>query len=126
MGNAAAGRLGGYFANPTVLGAVGGAPSVALGVGNIPAHTHNGSNNTGTDFPDHNHGFTAVIGTSTVLGIGTGGVAFQCTQFGSTTGGANQRHQHSFSFTTDGGNGLGGTPFASFGPRKLVTFYMKL
>lgn len=60
-------------------------------------HTHTGGGNTGDDFPDHSHNYQQFgLGGSPGLGsgpfqLGTGTVA---------SGGANQRHIHSYSFTT--------------------------
>jgi hypothetical protein len=45
---------------------------------------------------------------------------------GGTTGGQNQNHQHAFSFTTDGGNGLSATAFAVASPAMVMTWYMKM
>jgi hypothetical protein len=123
MGNAAAGRFGSFFTNPTTLGSVGGAASASLAAGNLPPHTHNGGGTTGGDSPDHTHAYNA---PAPGPGTGTTPNYFESGQQAANTGGASARHTHPYSFTTDGGNGLAGSAFASFGPRKLITIYMKL
>lgn len=65
-------------------------------------HTHGFSGTTGTDFPDHNHQVS--IGAGAAAGPVTGGGQFSLPVAPSTvtSGGANQRHQHSFSGSTAG------------------------
>lgn len=110
-----------------------------------PDHTHSGT--TGVDAPDHSHtinggasftvGSTSVgsgpsppgaAGPATVIsGVSSGASARHAHPF--TSGGASTRHQHPFMsnvFTTDNGNGTFNSPFASVGPMKLTTFYIKL
>ena len=43
MGNSAAGRLGSYFANATILGSAGGAPSFQIAPANLPPYTPSGA-----------------------------------------------------------------------------------
>jgi microcystin-dependent protein len=124
MGNALAGRLPpAVFASADVLGSLGGNVYAALSAGNLPPHSHNGSGTTGTDYPDHTHGYSAY---STYHNDGTQALDVPVGLYTAQTTGANTRHQHNFSFTTDGGNGLAGSGFAAFGPRKLLTIYIKL
>jgi hypothetical protein len=124
MGNSAAGRLtASYFgAVATVLGAVGGGEYFTLAPTHIPVSGLSVSGTTGTDSPDHTHGYTdaSVVGGQKPSGTGTS--PFSGTQPG-TTGGASTRHTHPFSANLTGG---GGQPLRTIGPRKLCTFYMKL
>jgi hypothetical protein len=64
-------------------------------------HVHTGSGTTGNDSPDHSHGVTAPNANTT-----TGGGAFPAggPVVNQSTGGANTRHTHPFSFTTSGVN----------------------
>lgn len=77
-------------------------PDQAITTGTESAdHTHSGSGTTSQDFPDHTHNYT----TGIFSGSSTGGGAFACAPSGSqtlTSGGANARHQHTYSFTTGG------------------------
>jgi hypothetical protein len=130
MGAGAQGNLtAATIANPTLVGSVGGSQQVTLAQNNLPnytltggasgvftvsgttspvsndhSHTYSGSGTTGNDSPDHTHGFTAILANPSVVGMGTGGVALQANNAASTTGGANQRHAHGFSWsgTTSG------------------------
>ncbi|MBR0747390.1 hypothetical protein JQ582_25985 [Bradyrhizobium japonicum] len=121
MGNGAAGRLAGYFANATVLGAAGGSPGMSLQLGHMVPHTHSGT--TGVDYPDHAHNYTQRGGVLHQDGTNQATVATQ--DIGNTTSGANARHQHNY--TTNGGDGgLAAAPFSLISPRKLCTLYIKL
>ena len=125
MGNVASGRLTSVFASGTTLGGVGGLSAPTLAVGNLPPHTHNGGGTTQADSPDHAHPYTAGGGA---VGVGSQAIAITAGLPGgaANTGGATARHFHNYNFTTDGGNGLAGSGFIAMGPRKFVTFYMKL
>ena len=129
MGNAAAGRLG-SFANPTVLGSAGGAPSLTLVAANLPAHVHHESPGTKTEAEDatHTHNvpgvLTAVPGSPG--GITAAGVAVQANFTTVASGTQSASHKHPLAFTTDGGTGLLSTPVSIIDPRKLCTFYIKL
>ena len=124
MGNTPAGRLGAFFANPTVLGSAGGAPSAALAAGNIPPHTHSGS----TGFMDRNNPHSHGVSGGTVGGTSTIGrpqtiVNDAFIPIGATAIGINNTDiNHAHPFTTDGGAGLAGSAFGIISPRKLVTF----
>jgi hypothetical protein len=144
-----------FGTNPAVLGAAGGAQSTGLIAANLPGHSHNGqatgttgsdapdhthSGTTGVDAPDHSHAYNAGLNGITYAPSAGAPSGFNPTPQNSggasvrhahtfTSGGASTRHQHAFSsnvFTTDNGNGLFNTPFASVGPMKLTTLYIKL
>jgi hypothetical protein len=110
-----------------------------------PDHAHSGT--TGVDTPDHEHtlngGASFTVGSSSVgsgpsspsaagpaaliSAVSSGANARHEHPF--TSGGASTRHEHAFTsntFTTDNGNGTFNSPFASVGPMKLTTFYIKL
>ena len=129
MGNAAAGRLG-SFANPTVLGSAGGTPSLTLVAANLPAHVHSAAPGSKTEAEDatHSHQVPGVIApqVGSSVGMGTGGVAVALATQNIQTGTQSASHKHPFTFTTDGGAGLLGTPVSIIDPRKLCTFYIKL
>jgi hypothetical protein len=122
MGNTAAGRLtASYFgASPIVLGAAGGSQTQSVVLANLPPYTPAGS-----------VGVTAHGSVDLPFNAGVG----------YTTGGAIVAYQRSnpnvndakavtvtidtatFNGTAQGG---GAAPFANMGPRKCITFYMKL
>ena len=126
MGNAAAGRLGAYFANPTVLGSAGGAPSAALAAGNIPPHTHSGTTGGMNASNPHSHGVNGGTLGGTLSTSVQGGATFLA-PVGTSTIGINATDiNHAHPFTTDGGAGLAGSAFGIISPRKLCTAYLKL
>jgi hypothetical protein len=122
MGNTAAGRLtAGYFGTAaTVLGAVGGLESQTLVGVNLPPYTPVGTLSVtasgSVDLP-----FNAGVGYSTGGAI----VAYQ-----RSNPNANDAKTVTVTITTATftGTAQGGasTPFARVGPRKLITFYIKL
>jgi len=88
-----------YFGgDSTVLGAVGGSQSHTLTNAQNGPHSHGGV--TGTDSPDHAHGFTAGFPNGSVSDQTPGSVVGVSNQ-GSTTAGANARHAHGIA--VDGG-----------------------
>jgi hypothetical protein len=129
MGAAPAGRLSAaYFgSDPTVLGAVGGGESLTLGPTQIPAHQHP----VFLRDPGHAHGVSGgTSGTASgPVGVGTGAVIGMCNATGininpNTTGitigsssGANDNQTAIIG---------GGQAHRTVGPRKLITFYLKL
>jgi hypothetical protein len=125
MGNASANRYGGWFPNTTTLGSAAGVGGVALGVGNIPPHSHNGSGTTGgmDSANPHSHPTGAQDAFSYAPNAGA---HFGFVTSGGNTGNTDINHGHNYSFTTDGGNSCNGSGFASFAPRKLCTAYIKL
>jgi hypothetical protein len=124
MGNTAAGRLGGYFPNPTTLGAAGGGPSMALAAANLAPHTHSGA--TGNENQNHNHNYNTPTSYNTQATVVGGASAFFWTGGPTTTVTPVENQAHNHNFTTDGGAGMAATPFSIISPRKLITFYMKL
>jgi microcystin-dependent protein len=103
------------------VGAVGGLNTVALGLANLPAHTHTFSANTGGQSADHTHGgTTSTAGAHTHTVTTTGGFSADQGGAGSsnaaeitrttssagahshtfTTGGVSSDHFHSVSGTT--------------------------
>jgi hypothetical protein len=126
MGNTPAGRLStSYFgSSPIILGAVGGAESFTLAAAHIPAGGLSVSGTTGVDSPDHTHnyGYTT-FGNQAGNQAGYYGLTNNAFNATAGTGGANQRHAHSFSANLAGG---GGQPARTIGPRKLCTAYIKL
>jgi hypothetical protein len=70
------------------------------GLNNAIDHLHSGSGTTGTDYPDHSHGYDRGVVPSSSTGGGAFGVVG--TNAAANTGGASARHQHAFSFTTGG------------------------
>ena len=128
MGNAASGRLSAVGALATTLGGAFGGQTQTLSAANVPQHTHNGGGNTGTQSANHTHNIPQNV---VYLGPGAGGITAAGVAAATSTGPLNTgiesaNHVHSFNFTTDGGNGLAGSAFGILGPRKLVTFYIKL
>lgn len=105
----------GYFTGimGTTLGSIGGAASVALAIGNVPFHNHNGTSDG--ESADHTHlsfggyGSTVYVGTS--VGLLAGGtfnptVVTGAVLVGPSTGGRSAGHTHTF--TTSGNpSGLG-------------------
>lgn len=115
MGGAAAGRLTGY-----VLGTTGGAQAVTLAATQIPAHTHNYSGTTGNDSPDHTHGIPSQASNA----ISPGGAPNQEPNGSTQSLGASNRHQHSFSGTTDNGTG-GGLSHPNVQPTAAVNIMIR-
>ena len=128
MGNTAANRLGAYFANADLLGSVGGSPSAAIGISNLPPHTHSGTTNSiPAAYPNaqtHSHPITepGTVNATASLVTSPGGPLWAGTTPGNT-GATNTDHTHPF--TTDGGTGTS-VPLATISPRKLCTIYIKL
>lgn len=125
MGNTLAGRLtAAYFgaANADLLGAVGGGENFTLAAAHIPAAGLSVSGNTGNESVGHTHGYTAPGATE---GVGSQAIALQAALPGvaANTGGESNPHVHFFSANLAGG---GGQPLRTVGPRKLITFYLKL
>jgi hypothetical protein len=121
MGNGASGRLSSSYwgGNPVLLGSVGGGEFNNLAYYHLPPHSHSGL--TGVENQAHSHG-GVVTGANTYSSPGGATAVVQSLQFGNT-GGESQNHNHNF--TTDNGPGSA-SAFRTIGPRKLVTFYMKL
>ena len=120
MGNTSANRFAGLFPDSTTLGSAGGVPSTTLALANLPPYTPSGS--------------VGVTASGTVLlpfnpstGYTAGGavVAYQLTNPNTNTVAPVTVTITGTSFT---GTAQGGSssPFTTFGPRKLVTFFMKL
>ena len=65
------------------------------------SHNHGGGGTTGTDYPDHAHGYTTNSYADGGRGPNGGGTMYGPT--GGSTGGANARHQHNFSIPLEGG-----------------------
>ena len=63
-------------------------------------HLHTGGGTTGNDSPDHSHGYDR--GAYPSSSTGGGAFAIIGTNTAANTGGASTRHQHPFSFTTNG------------------------
>jgi hypothetical protein len=126
MGNTAAGRFGGYLANPTTLGAVGGAPSMALAPTHVAPHTHSGTTGGMNSNNPHSHGVSGAPygGASPGTAQTGGGTGVPVTPTTIVINATDINHGHPF--TTDGGAGLAGTAFGILGPTKLITIYMKL
>jgi hypothetical protein len=122
MGNTAAGRLtAGYFGTvATVLGAVGGLESQTLVGVNLPPYTPAGSVGV-TAHGSVNLPYNGSAGYAAGGGI----VAYQRT---SPNANDTPNVVVTIDSTTFTGTAQGGTstPFARLGPRKLVTFFMKL
>lgn len=116
MGGTAAGRLTGY-----VLGTTGGNQAVTLGVTQIPPHTHNITGTTGNDSPDHTHNSLQSAATTVGPGSASGFAAAPTSQ---ATTGANPRHQHPFSGTTDNGTG-GGLSHPNVQPTAAVNIMIR-
>jgi len=127
MGNAASGRLSAtYFGtSPIVLGAAGGQESRTLTAAQcqIGAHDHN----VFLKDPGHVHpgvptfpgGSTFALGSGVSTSTTSTGSAFTGITIGSVNGVANDNKTASYS-------GPAAAAHAAIGPRKLVTFYMKL
>ena len=126
MGNTASGRISVAFwgGNPILLGAAGGAQSTVLTAAHIPAAglSVTVSGTTSPDSPDHAHNYTM----PTYSNVQNGGGASASTGTASVaTSGATARHTHTFGATGALAGG-GGQGHRTIGPRKLITFYMKL
>lgn len=91
-------------------GATGGEVTVTLTADQMPSHNHGGytgsdgvdhshsfSGTTGDDSPDHTHNYAVTI---TSITGGFGAIGSGVDNAVTTTGGANQRHQHTFSGVT--------------------------
>lgn len=122
MGNAAAGRMQGFFANPTVLGAVGGIAYAQLAQANLPPHTHGDAGGTANESATHTHTYTS---PATPVGL-QGGSTYPAANISSgsaltTTESASHFHR----FSVDNGPGSS-AQFPTFSPRKLCTIYLKL
>lgn len=131
MGNSAAGRLSTtYFgSNPTVLGAVGGIEGFVQTAAQMPAHFHGAPMYD----PTHAHSYSPYRNN----GIGGAGFVVYNALAQDSTGGSNQinlstnaaatgvriNSANGFDLTASAGSSAG---MAVVGPRKLVTFYMKL
>jgi hypothetical protein len=125
MGSTLAGRLtSSYFgaANADVLGAVGGVENFTLAATHIPASGLSVSGNTGTESANHTHAYNA---PGANFGVGSQAIALTATlpAVAANTGIESALHTHGFSASVAGG---GGQPLRTIGPRKLITFYMKL
>jgi microcystin-dependent protein len=131
MGNSAAGRLSTtYFgSSPIVLGAVGGLESTTLVEAQIPPHYHV----AGIYDPTHAHTY----GTFRNNGIGGAGFVVYNAIAQDGTGGSNNitlgTNAAATGVRVNSDVGLdctyrtgGGQAHRTIGPRKLVTFYMKL
>jgi hypothetical protein len=120
MGNTITNRLGNLlFANAASLGATGGTHSVTLTTFNLPPYTPSGGINEGAVAISHNAPATAPQpGTGSGVDgpyqwpIANSTATITATQSGTTFAGYPQ-----------GGTS---TAFLSMGPRKLITFYIKL
>jgi hypothetical protein len=66
----------------------------------VIAHTHSGT--TGDDSPDHAHGYQR---PGFAAARGSGGVGAAVSEFPTTTGGANTRHQHGFTTSSQSPSG---------------------
>jgi microcystin-dependent protein len=119
MGGSAAGRLAGGTG-----GAVLGTQTVTLSAAQLPPHTHNGSGTTGDDSPDHTHG--VVVNDFSGSGIGFASGGFPGGARAVTSGGASARHNHFYSFTTDGGNGVGGAAHSNVQPTIAVNKILRV
>jgi microcystin-dependent protein len=103
--------------------ATGGAASVTLSAGQIPAHTHPFSGTTGGQSNDHTHNYSAAIdGPGTGSGIAPTGGAFNL-GIGLTTGNVNADHTHTFSGTT--GPTGSGDAVATLPPYYALAYIMK-
>jgi hypothetical protein len=116
MGNAAAGRLGGFFTNPTLLGSAGGAPSQQLSTGHLPPYTPSGTVSPSTAHISNNQ--------SVAQGQAGTGITF----YGpSGNQGVNPTtapvDAPTLTFNPQGGLSVA---FGLISPRKLLTIYMKL
>jgi hypothetical protein len=128
MGNSAAGRLTNTYwgGTPTQLGSTGGSESTAMTAAQMPNHFH------GTTIFDagHSHPFTAGNFNAPFNGM-QGGGTFSI-QFGAnanlnTTGvGTGVRLQSPANGANNTESTGGGAAMRTIGPRKLVTFYIKL
>lgn len=101
--------------NATVVGLCG-SQSSTLVYTNLPGHTHNFSGTTGgmSRNNPHEHTYTAPgIASNEMQGGGATVYRNPGTSFTSST---DINHEHAFSGTTDGGNGLTNTSFANLGP----------
>jgi microcystin-dependent protein len=65
------------------------------------SHNHGGGGTTGTDYPDHAHGYTT--NSYADGGRGPNGTGTMYSPKGGSTGGANALHQHNFSIPLEGG-----------------------
>jgi hypothetical protein len=121
MGNTAAGRLPlPYFTGSTVLGSAGAAATGTLINTHLPAYTP-----TGTVSVTASGSVDLPFNPGTGYTIGGSIVAYQLTNPNSNTNKAVTVTITGASFT---GTAQGGSsaPFSVLGPRKLITFYMKL
>jgi microcystin-dependent protein len=107
-----AGRLPGW-----VMGTVGGETNHVLSAGELAPHTHSGSGQTNTESNNHNHNLTGPSGNTS-----TGGGGFPCAGAVTTitTGVENQAWSHSYSLTTNTGNGISGAAHNNVQPTMAV------
>jgi microcystin-dependent protein len=152
MNGSAANRItsGGSGIAGTTLGAAGGAETVTLGTGQIPAHTHsvsgttdvegqahshNYSGTTAGQSADHTHTFASPLvgGAGTFAGggsnfggtAGTGGTSNDHTHgYSGTTAAENQNHTHTFSATSSS-VGSGGA-HQNMPPTRICNFIMRI
>jgi hypothetical protein len=116
--------MGGFFANPTILGSAGGVPSMALAAGNLPAHVHGGTTAIMNGTSTHSHSVSGgSFGGAAAGSSGPGGQAAPINTSGVVVNPTDIQHTHNF--VTDNGPGLA-TAFSVISPRKLCTVYIKL
>jgi hypothetical protein len=127
MGNSATSTLTStYFGvTPTTLGAAGGSQSLALGMTNLPASPAPVSATTSGYTPSVTGGGTPIapgfgVSVAAPFTASGGNQTFQAGSFSTINGFA------SLSVASNTANLGSGTPAASVGPMKLLTFYMKL
>lgn len=128
MGNAPSGRLTvAFFGNsPVVLGNPGGGESFTLASTHIPAVPFSGTTGAMNANASHSHSVGGTGNGSFVVAGGggsqSGGGAFGIPNGSVSINATNTDHGHPFSGAISGG----GQAHRTLGPRKVVTFYIKL
>lgn len=124
MGNASAGRLSTtYFGAPTILGAAGGAESLALNIAHMPSHFH-----TATIYdPSHSHGINTNTPNFGVTSAQSGGPIFGFTGTSATINYAGTGVRVNSANGLDTTNSAGsGVAHRTMQPTMVMTIYVKI